>query len=649
MKALKKIFQSDHLPVIILLLAILLVYPVMAFVPGVWFNYVADIKLFQSSTITLLSLAFILFRIEKVYALSQKYKLLHIGIFLLTIPAFIHYYKHPTYTQEHFLLSIKYAIIPYCVYLYSDTFKKYLSWFLILFWTLNFYVATTLFIYGVEFAGIPGNRNWHATFLIITTPFLIRNLYIHFRKNDIYKKIFLIVATIILGVTCFGIYHCFSRAAYLAFGISFIVYLFSIAKPAYRKIMIHIFAALIAISAMYAYSNWDTVKMTIEEKITEPDIRLPMWRGCIELAKDNFLIGVGEPSFETEFAKYRGIDYFVKKTAAVRSNHPHNHFFYYLSSNGFIAFFIWGTLIIYPLIVLLLRFKKVKSEIKLVSIATIILIIHGSLDLPLYEWPTNMFFLLFLGILWREVFSFDKGMEIESLNLLPICAKIVGVVFIGLTIHFCYLEFNASYYTRVGLIAKYKADLYTNKHRKPKEGENFYKKAILSFNESTKYKYKPKSIYKAATTAFINLQDIRTTGVFLKMLLDKTPNKNYAHNNGLAGMALFAIRKPENSISSFQKEIRVYPLTVTTRYFLYLAYKAINDTKNANKVKEDIFFALKIKGLSFRHLALVIDNAKYDFEPDKIPGNVDIYSPKYMKRFYEILNDLNIDSSKIKF
>ena len=38
---LKKKFKLDHIAVITILTSILLVYPVMAFIPGVWFNFIA--------------------------------------------------------------------------------------------------------------------------------------------------------------------------------------------------------------------------------------------------------------------------------------------------------------------------------------------------------------------------------------------------------------------------------------------------------------------------------------------------------------------------------------------------------------------------------------------------------------------------------
>ena len=651
---LKNKLKLDHIAVITILVSILLVYPVMAFVPGVWFNFIADIRLFQSSTITLLCLAFILFRIEKAYTLSIKYKAVHIGLIVLIIPALIHFHTHPTYSQEHFLMSIRFALIPYCIYLYADIFRKYLSWFLNLFWFLNAFIAGTLYSYGTEFAGIPGNRNWHATFLIITTPFLIYNLYIYFRKNDLLRKIFPIITCVILGITACAVYICYSRAGNIAFGIAVMFYIFLIAKPAYKKIMLHIFAALIAIIAIFAYTNWDL----IDKKVIKPDVRLALWRACIELASDNVLIGVGEPSFESKLAEYRGIDYYVKKNAATRTNHPHNHFLYYLSSNGIIAFFIWGCLIFFPLITIFLKFKSVKPDIKLISMATLILVIHGCLDLPLYEWPTNMFFLLFLGILWKEVFYYDKDLITEKLNLLPICGKVIGVLFIGLTIFFCYLELTATYYSREGKIDKHKGDGCFAQYRrllnsgKPykkeyiesfkEQGIDFYRSAMMTFDKSTKYKYDPIIIYKAATTAFINLQELELSARYLRMLQNKTPNKNFAHNHAIAGMALFQKKYIKESIPHFKKEIGLYPLTVTTRYFLYIAYRMTQNENAANEVRDDILFALKIKGLTIQHLALVIDNAKYDMSPDLITDSMDIYSPAYKKRLNYILKDLGL-------
>ena len=329
-------------------------------------------------------------------------------VFLLTV-VLVHYFLNRKLAIQHLGESLCWVTIPVFTLVHHDFFKKNLKGIMTIFFVFNmiFCIAALLLKHPMWENGITRNINWTASLTVISLPFVIALIREKFPdEKEKSTRIFFIFTTLLFTV-CLVI-KVGSVAVFLAAGIMSLLILWLHLNKAQRKIIFLCVAGIILAMIAILYSS----KYPLEEKIME-DGRITLYEGAINIIRQSPLFGVGQGNFENEFMVNRPPEYFLTPHVASRSNHPHNHFLFFAACNGLLALFCWLTLLLFPLIQCLrklLRNEDVPQIIKLCFLCTGYLLLHGMLDLVIYMWPTNLFFLITTGLLWQEYLQ-DSHLE----------------------------------------------------------------------------------------------------------------------------------------------------------------------------------------------------------------------------------------------
>ena len=145
-----------------ILVSMLFVYP-MAFL----LSASDGLKLFSPASVSLLALALALwdFKLFSSSLASMKpMQLVPIAAFVAI--AFGHFIADGTYKLEDLGFSLIWISLPLCAWMNFRAFEWLFPRFLAFLWVFDLYVSARQRMYGSEFNGLPGNRNWHAALLI---------------------------------------------------------------------------------------------------------------------------------------------------------------------------------------------------------------------------------------------------------------------------------------------------------------------------------------------------------------------------------------------------------------------------------------------------------------------------------------------------
>ncbi|MCF7792312.1 MAG: O-antigen ligase family protein [Victivallales bacterium] len=420
------------------------------------------------------------------------------------------------------------------------------------------------FYQGNEKIGICGNRNWHAIFILtmlIVSFYSFKRIisYIILQKKS---KYYLTVLSVLLFLplwiySIYIIQACSSRGASLAAAVSALLLLGIFLKRKFfrkkrkaeknvlrKRIFICLFFLftifLIGTFAISSKMNLFTEKSfshkvslhsnetykTLENAFNR-DVRIPLWIGTLKLIINHPLIGVGAKRFETTFASYRPISYFLKKMSATRSNHPHNTILYIIACYGLPGFVFWAVICLYPILFCFSKFRDLGEFEKYILFAYLCLFIHGCFDLIFFVWPTLLIALIFLGILWGAVWQ-QKSKENyfqgnKTKGLYRSIFFITGLMLFCMTAYTVYKQTVGSYYIRSG----YYFETRTDKNNL----------ALYYYKKGFEYIKPKKFIYKAGLLALNALQN---PSLALKIFsyYNFIPTKNYAHNNGFIALSI---------------------------------------------------------------------------------------------------------------
>ena len=338
------------------------------------------------------------------------------------------------------------------------------------------------------------------------------------------------------------------------------------------------------------------------------DVRMQLWTGTLHLIGDNFFFGVGQPLFESAYASYNPVEYYLSFFATDRNPHPHNHLLLFLVSNGICSFIAWLILLILPLWSWALRSPRTGSlRIKLYFFSGVFLFFHGLLDMTLEIWPVNTIFLVILGIFWgrywktssndREILFAPRTVRMTAIICFAILMSVMAVQL--------YRNFSGSYYFREANIAR---DL------------NSAETALDYYDKSISIKPTPESIYQAALIAFYDLKNPALCQLYLDRMEDLTAFRNYVNNNGLEAKALYLQGRRLDSLKYFQQEARNFPLSSANWYFYYKVLKETGHDADAQAAYDKLSQSLAVKGLRFEHIPLLIKNPRWDMHFREVPG-----------------------------
>ncbi|OGV51205.1 MAG: hypothetical protein A2017_04890 [Lentisphaerae bacterium GWF2_44_16] len=587
------------------LIAASLFYPLLFLKYSSSLSMISIINFFTPASLSLLALAFFLLSMNRAINAFSENKTPFLLAAVVLLPAFLHFFIIEQYSFENLLYALSYLSIPFFCYFYAESFEKMLPVYMAILWLANLYYSVLSFFGGHEFSGIAGNRNWNATFLIVTTPFLLYFMYKKMKEKGYGNAIIFISCLIPVLLSLYIFYKCDSRGGLLALILLLLLYIFMSLKSRMKKFFIAAFL-LISIILVIFFCLKGTDKMA---ELIAHDVRLPLWEGTLNMIKDNIFLGTGPARFESEFSSYCPAEYFLNHHVAVRNDHPHNHFLFFASSFGIFAFVAWVFLLIYPIFLFLMNYDKEKKIVaRLLFFAFLAMTIHSMFDMIYAQWPTNILSLMILGVLWAKTWPCSDISGERAWSPLPIWQKsfffIFGIFFIILTLALSFRTFYSSNFLRNGII-------YGEERKKYENAASYLGKALV-------VKKTPMAIYKAAMNSYFKLENPDLTLYYLYML-NETSAPNFAHSSGFIGNILCRKGKVREGLPWLKKENLHFPLSAGTLHNLFKAYTILGMPRDAEDSYKRLLIALSFKGLELKHLPLLLENPEFDLCPDKIP------------------------------
>lgn len=558
-------------------------------------------QVFNPEAVSLLALAGCLLYINQIKNLFKKNSGFLIAFGIIFSIALLNYFKVANYSADNFYLSLLWLTVPLFGCLYYKHLKILLQYFLITLWILNTWQCIIdLFFKNPFFTGISGNSNWNAAIIIITTPFIIHAVLklSHVVKiNALTVKIIkYTVCSLLLLVSLIFLYKASSKAANLALAAALaVLIIFKTVNLKSRQVQIIISAGFVAgIILLIAIVNTQTFA-----NFAQGDVRLPLWHGALAVIKDHLLTGTSPAVFESSFARYIPFDYYLRgNVAAIRNNHPHNHLLFMAASFGILAFAGWCYLLFRPITQKLLDLKNNTNVTDcMYFFCIIVLLIHGMLDLTIYEWPCNYIFLLILGIFWHDTWASEKTDSNQNQSINP-----VGIILgTALLIPACYTAYNngiSSYWYRQTML------LLKNNQKL---------EAFNACNKSLEYKLMPQAIHRAAMIALFDMKNPELCLKYLDMF-DITPYENYSDNNGLKARALCIVNRPREALEYFRRESEIHPLMSVNWYFYWQTLKALGLRMEAEYAYDKLIKSLRIKGMTIQHIPIILRNPELDYQ-----------------------------------
>ncbi|MEA2082826.1 MAG: O-antigen ligase family protein [Thermodesulfobacteriota bacterium] len=529
---------------------------------------------------------------------------------------------------------------------------KFVAPYLMILWAVD--IVRSLLTLGRSNAGIVGNQNWHAAFLVVTTTFAlysIAGLFDYLEKRSSGRKTFIKVIhyfsiLLVSGVSCYFVYQCHSRGAWL--GLAATIFAGVILKFRDQiKNYINLRTAIIiaGIFAIFisfqAYQYFGAAPNTTERaelndvpvhkynifsrlffqgkdnRLLKDDLRPIMWKSTVDLITDHPFVGTGVSRFESVFAPYRPeAGYFTRQAYTVRSNHPHNTPLYIAAVFGIPGFILWCFLWIYPAVYCALTFRKLSAVSQLALLGYLYLFIHGLVDLILFNWPTVVFAAIFTGILWTDTFkgkkaSLDLSRSVAEKTeqpafrrlIYPCFSVLAGALSLIVTASLVYSNTRGSSYF-------FKGTIYDDR--------NEFKVAVHLFEKGLRYEKKPKYIYRAGTICLTRLNDPERALTYFDMFKE-IPQYSYAHSYASTAMCLKQLGRLKESIPLWEKDAERFPLFTAGWYQLALIQLQLGMTSEARKSFEKVEETMAIKNLPLSVLPLILKDANYDRGSLEIP------------------------------
>ena len=522
---------------------------------------------------------------------------LQVSFALFTAVALWHFFRYSGMNAEYFFYSLLLLTAPLLVCFYAEEFLRLLPWAMTLFWLMLMGQTGRDWWHGEVLRGLPRNHNWNASATLVCSLFVAWMLWKLWSGRGSWLKLSISVSPVLLSMVVS--YLCSSKGTLVAIAILAALVLF-VELCRHRFIRMAYGIGIVATLVLgYIFSGF------VYDNYLALDVRVPIWEASMALIRDHFLLGTSHAGFESVFAPYVGEDYYMKQFMASRNNHPHNHYLYVCATMGIVCALLWMFLSIYPLVLAFINFKKLSGPRRIVAAACLLLLLHGMVDVVLFEWPNSMLFLIFLGILWHDAFL-KKDAQWKNADFhtaTRITVKCAGVLLLLFTAYELYRNARYALYFRE---ASYLFDRG--------DGEA----AAVLFDRAVAVKYHPQGLYRAANAAFYRLKNPEITLRHLTSY-DQELNANYSCNNGLAGQCYLIKEMPGRAIPYLERETRNFPLNATSHFLLSLAYDKCGRKEEGKKALERAGYCLGRKSMDFRHLPFLLQNPYYDLRWRDIP------------------------------
>ncbi|MBQ6597794.1 MAG: O-antigen ligase family protein, partial [Lentisphaeria bacterium] len=487
--------------------------------------------------------------------------------------------------------------IPLLAFLQYRVFRQLLPVYVLAIGGYGFLYSAVGDLRGIWNAGITGNVNWTAALFVMTMIFL--GWFTLDRrdrcKQDGQRK--MILGAGIAGelLLFWQVWRIGSKGAFLAAGLTALLFLFLRGTAMIRKILI-----ALALLGLFAGSFWAVKHTDAIGKFINEDGRIILWENAVSLIADHPVFGVGQGAYENEYMRYRKADYFFILNPAARSNHPHNHQLYMAGSWGLAGLILWGILLFAPLAVMIRKYYRHETVDPLETACFLTLcyaVLHGSLDIIMESMPTGLIALLCLGILARHLADPEKpAMPVQFRKIMLIPALLLCVM-AGLMVWLsCYPALQVRRAYRNELSAE---EIVRTARSCPGEYQaNF---ALLN------YLFK-----RGETEAALAVTDV--------MLSSHTPNYPGVHMG--RGNALMRLGRFGAALENYRVEAELFPLTLRPVYNMIAAARAMKDAALAAKLESELRERMRIRGNDERDLKIIItgkNGAHYDLRVREKP------------------------------
>jgi O-antigen ligase len=593
-----------HIAVIIVMIAAALFYP-LAYLDFGIISLAYIIKVFTVPTLALLMLSMMLFQPKRFSLMFRDNPAPGVLIMIFTAINLLHFFIYPEYTFFDLCLALSWIIIPLFCYIHHEIVKRWMPYAmsLILLFT---YIATAggLLLdsdfFHYHYTGLPGNWNWNATLITTCTPFLVFLLYMRIKKiYGVRPAVIVSLFPVLFSLAIMT--KCASKGQMLALLASIGVIVFCQVSFRIKKLLIGSGAVFGIIFLILLF----TAGKSRFDNFVATDVRVPIWRGTINLIQDNLMYGTGMSRFESEYAPYQPLEYFLCKDAAERTNHPHNHFLYIAVCFGLPGFIAWFLLLVFPLVNLFTTFRNQPVMMKLYGFAFLVMLFHSMLDLVLYQWPTNILALSILGILWSiswpEAEIQSPSPKLKPYSVLTWLCGTCSILLLCVTGWMVFLDLLSSVYLHNSLLV----------------GGSAKNAGIASYfhDQSLQYRKTPNSAYKAVLNSHFYMHSPELTLKYLK-LFDDFPGKNHAHKNGFYAYALCRNKHYKAALPYLLNEAKLYPLSTQNWYKLSWLLMKLGRKREALAANQQMLATVKAKGFNANeHLRLMIENPDYDMHP----------------------------------
>ncbi len=422
---------------------------------------------------------------------------------------------------DDFFFNVGYVTIPLAAaILYRN---KYLSlpslakWSVIL-WVLQIVTgAITLFRHGQP-VGTPGNVNWMAAYLLMLSPFVFsvfKEKTQRWLKNR--QAAFFVALCLWFIPTIFLLYHCQSRAAWLAIAFlpCFLV-LIKLQRIVYKTLWI-ILLLLGAIGSVTAVYTWYPNQLL---RVVEKDVRLPLWTGTAVMVVKNPL-GVGSGMYQEHFTPLRRVSSYQDRLyAADMTNHPHNELLNIGAQLGIPALLAF-------LIMLFQIGRSAEAPLTVcIRISGYFVVMTAMFDMTLVQPPTSFLGLFILGLNWPlQPPATQTG--VTELKWLPLRA-VVSALAVTVVAIYSFFDLRHDYYYRNGLISEEKAETYARSGMVEKSHAQ-YRQAINQYRQSVVFFSRLKPHYKMGYLYLKLGGEVEQVEKHLKLVTSIDPRFSHIH------------------------------------------------------------------------------------------------------------------------
>lgn len=582
----------------------------LLFYPLVWprlfmgrLVYWGDILLFTPALIALLCCSLLLLEPKALldFFSSRAAKLIAAAFAFILLVSFIQIIVCYNGQLNYLWSSIYWMAIPLFCAVNRREVEKYLPFFMVFLGLATGIQSIYERTHSYYLNGLPGNWNWNASLIAVCVPFICFVVYKYFRKYYI-TSLILIASFLITALVL--IYYCRSKAAVLGLVIAcgaLIVLRYWRKIP--RIYWFRLGILFIAFVMIFLYSIRRHVFVYLEN-----DQRLLLWGAALDLISQKPWVGSGPDIFESFYAPYIPIGYYLGKLVSIRHNHAHNHFLYFTATMGIPALAVWCSVLFYAIGKSLRQAAGPGTpELKLYLFVFVLLFVHAMLDIVVVSWPLGCIFLIILGVLLGRALEDSKRREFTINKFTTVSCCIAGAGLLLLLASYLYSNFlSTMYYRRAKLLTEQKKPL----------------QAFVETQKSIAVAVSPQNTYLAA---MISLYDFKNPQACIKFLdqLNSTGFENYENNNLLRAKALVQVGRMPESLLYFAKEQQNFPLSCVNLYYWRFVLNKLGKKTQANAVDMHLKKFLKIKGFSEKMLPELLKDPGKDLRFRTYRGNVE--------------------------